>query len=198
MKKITVLLLAFVIATSAAFAQQKRDAKNQYKKHKHDLMQQLNLSDQQKQQAKQYKEEYKKQMIELNKNENITVKEQRDRKEALRKQQKAKMENLLTAEQKTKRNQLKAEQKAKAEEQYAKRLDKMKSKLNLTDGQVNTMKEQRTAMQARLKSIKENEALSRIEKKEQLMALKATAKEQHKKIFTADQLQKIETMKKEK
>ena len=190
--------MAFAITASSVFAQQKRDFKKHHGKQKHDMAQQLGLSDQQKQQAKQYKEEYKKQLVELNKNENLTVKEQRDRKATLRKAQKAKMEGLLTAEQKTKRSQLQAEHKAKAEEHYAKKLDKMKSKLSLTDEQVKTMKDQRTAMHERSKSIKENEALSREQKKEQLMALKATVKEQHKKIFTAEQLQKMEAMKKEK
>ena len=41
-------------------------------------------------------------MQELNKNESITVKEQRDRKAAILKERKTKMDGLLTAEQKTK------------------------------------------------------------------------------------------------
>ena len=41
-----------------------------------------------------------------------------------------------------------------------------------------------------------NESLSREQKKEQMMALKAEAKEQNKKIFTPEQLKKREEMKK--
>ena len=44
--------------------------------------------------------------------------------------------------------------------------------------------------------IKNNESLSRAQKKEQMMALKAEAKDQHNKIFTPEQLKKREEMKK--
>lgn len=144
------------------------------------------------------KAEFKQKMQALNKNESITVKEQRDRKEALHKEQKAKMQALLTPEQKTKMAELKAAQKAKHEEMSAKRLDKMKAKLNLSDAQVAQLKTQRVAMQNKMKALKENEGLSRTQRKEQMMALKAEAKEQHKKIFTAEQLKQMEELKKNK
>ena len=44
--------------------------------------------------------------------------------------------------------------------------------------------------------IKNNESLSREQKKEQMMALKAEAKAQHDKILTPEQLKKKEEMKK--
>ena len=106
------------------------------------------------------------------------------------------MDGLLTADQKTKQTQLKAEHKAKREAGYAKRMDKMKTNLNLTDEQVTKLKAQRTATQAKAEKIKNNESLSREQKKEQMMTLKAEAKEQHNKIFTPEQLKKKEEMKK--
>ena len=77
-----------------------------------------------------------------------------------------------------------------------KHLGKMKTELGLTDIQVSQMKSQRESMQTKFKAIMENESLSREQKKEQFQALKAKGKEQHKKIFTADQLKKMEEMKK--
>ena len=202
MKSIVVTLLAVSAFSFSAIAQEKRETKPGHMpgmhKHHHGMMmaKELNFSEAQKKQAKLNHQDFRAKMQELNKNESITVKEQRDRKDALIKEQKAKMDALLTPEQKTKMAQLKADRKAKHEEHYAKHLDKMKTKLGLTDNQVAQLKAQREGMRSKFKSIKENESLSREQKRDQLMALKAEAKEQHKKIFTPDQLKKMEEMKK--
>ena len=198
MKKILIPLFAIFAFTISANAQQKRAMKgHQHKKHQHGMMaKQLNFTEDQRKQAKLYNKEFKEKMHDLNKIENITVKESRDRKAALLKERKAKMDGLLTAEQKTKMVQLKAEQKVKTEERYANHLAKMKTNLSLTDEQVAKLKTQRTGMQTKMEKIKSNESLSRIEKKEKMMALKAEAKEQHQKIFTAEQMKKMEEMKK--
>ncbi len=102
----------------------------------------------------------------------------------------------MTAGQKTKMAQLKAERKVKNEERYAKRMDKMKTTLNLSDDQVAKLKAQRSNMHAKAESIKNNASLSREQKKDQMMALKAEAKDQHSKILTAEQLKKQEEMRK--
>ena len=75
-------------------------------------------------------------------------------------------------------------------------MDKMKTNLNLTDDQVAKLKTQHSTMQAKAEKIKTNESLSREQKKEQMLALKAEAKTQHGKILTAEQLKKKEEMKK--
>lgn len=203
MKSIVLTLLAVSALVFSASAQEKREMKQGHKqgmmqKRHHGMMmpKELNFTDAQKAQAKQDHEAFKQKMQELNKNEGITVKEQRDRRSALLKEQKAKMDALLTPEQKTKMTQLKAEKKARGEAHFAKHLDKMKTELGLTDQQVTQMRSQREAMQSRFKAIRENESLSREQKKERLMSLKAEAKEQHKKIFTPEQQKKVEEMKK--
>ena len=202
MKSIVVTLFAVSALAFSATAQEKREMKPGYqpgmRKPHHGMMmaKELNLTDAQKEQAKANREEFQKKMQELNKNESITVKEQRDRKAALMKEQKTKMESLLTPEQKTKMAQIKAEQKTKREEHFAKHLDKMKTELGLTDAQVAQMKSQRETIQSKFKAIMENESLSREQKRDQFMALKAEAKEQHKKIFTEEQLKKMEEKKK--
>ena len=165
-------------------------------RHHRRTAQQLNLSAEQKSLAKTYHQEFKQKMQALNSNENITVKEQRDRKAALLKDQKNKMQSLLTPEQKNKMAQLKADDKAKAEQHYTARMEKMKATLNLTDKQVAAMKTQRTDMMAKLKAVKEDDRMDRTAKKEKLMALKTEMKEEHKKIYTPEQLQKIDELKK--
>ena len=198
MKKISLTLAVIAFVTTTALAQQKRDFKHhEMAKHQHGmLMKQLNLSTAQKAQFKTDHQEFKQKMQELNKNESMTVKDFRDRKFALRKEQKSKIDGLLTPEQKTKFAQLKTEQKAKKEGHFAGHLNKMKTQLGLTDNQVAQLKSQRDDMHLKMKSIKENESLSREQVRDQVMALKNEAKEQHKKIFTEDQLKKMEELKK--
>jgi Spy/CpxP family protein refolding chaperone len=190
--------MAITTFATAANAQQKRGMKcHGHHKHHHGMMaKQLNFSPDQQKQAKVYKDDFRKKMQDLNKNESITVKEQRDRKEALRKEQRTKMQGLLTPEQKTKMAQLKVDGQKKKEEHFARHLDKMKISLNLSDAQVAQMKSQREATQLKMKAIRENESLSREERKSKMMALKAEAKEQHNKILTPDQLKKMEELKK--
>jgi Spy/CpxP family protein refolding chaperone len=183
--------------TVSVNAQDKMGKKGLHHKHQKGMMaKELNFTDAQKAQAKAINEDSRKKMQELNKNESITVKEQRDRRAAIQKERKTKMDGLLTAEQKTKMAQLKAERKVKKEEGYAKRLDKMKTNLSLSDEQVTKLKNQRVATQAKAEKIKNNESLSREQKKEQMMTLKTEAKDQHNKILTPEQLKKKEEMKK--
>jgi len=216
MKKLLIVLIALVSISFAANAQtapsgvrqhptveRRKEAMRHHRHRKmrrmrrhHRMAQQLNLSDQQKMQAKLYREDYKKQLLDLDKNEGITVKEQRDRKLALRKEEKTKMLNLLTPEQKTKMAQFKADGKVKADQHYAARMDKMKGKLNLSDKQVAALKSQRETMMAKLKAIKEDDKMDRVTKKDKLVALKTQMKEDRKKIFTADQLKQMEDLKK--
>jgi hypothetical protein len=198
MKKVLIPLIALLALTVSVHAQDKMGKKGHHRgKHGHEMMaRQLNFTDAQKAQAKAINEDTRKKMQDLNKNESITVKEQRDRKAAIQKDRKTKMDGLLTAEQKAKQTQLRAEHKAKKEAGYARHLDKMKTNLNLTDEQVAKLKAQRIANHAKAEKIKNNELLSREQKKAQMMALKTEAKEQNSKIFTPEQLKKKEEMKK--
>ena len=197
MKKLLIPLIAIFALTATVSAQDKMGKKGHHNKHQKGMMaKQLNFTDAQKAQAKTINLDSRKKMQELNKNESITVKEQRDRKAAILKERKTKMDGLLTADQKAKQTQLRAEHKAKKEAGYAKRLDRMKTNLNLTDEQVTKLKSQQAANHAKAEQIKNNESLSREQKKAQMMALKTQAKDQHNKIFTPEQLKKKEEMRK--
>jgi Spy/CpxP family protein refolding chaperone len=202
MKKI---IASLVMITSFAFAanaqntdtawHNKMNAHNEHHGHK-GMMSQLNLTEDQKTQLKAYNEEFRKQEQELNKNESITVKEFRDKKYALKQERKAKFESLLTPEQKEKLKQLKLQHQQQHEMMAAKRLDKMKMKLGLSDDQVAQLKAQQKEMHDKLMAIKENENLSRTDKKEQLEALRTESKDNFKKILTPDQLNKMEEFRK--
>ena len=197
MKKLFIPIIAIFALTVTANAQDKMSKKGHHQKHERGMMaKQLDFTDAQKNQAKIINEDSRKKKQDLNKNESITVKEMRDRKTAILKEKKNKMDGLLTADQKTKMAGIKAQQKVKKEEHFAKHIDKMKTSLNLSDDQVTKLKSQRSANHAKAEKIKNNESLSREQKKEQMMALKTEAKEQNKKIFTPEQIKKREEMKK--
>ena len=199
MKKIIAVVSAFASFIFCANAQDFSERKHAKHHHSNEMMmKELNLSSAQQEQMKATHESYKKQLMELNKNEGITVKEARDKKEALRKEQKEKMMSLLTAEQKNKLVQLKKDREAKHEMMAAKKLDKLKTSLNLSDEQVAKLNAASQATHAQLKAIRENEQLSRTEKREQLMALREQNKNSFKNILTPEQLGKMEEMKKNK
>ncbi|MBI3883809.1 MAG: hypothetical protein HY305_06270 [Sphingobacteriales bacterium] len=158
----------------------------------------LNLTEAQQQQLKANNESFREQMKALDKNEGITVKESRDRKEALVKDKKAKFEALLTPEQKAKLETFKKERTAKHDSMSAKRLEKMKVTLSLSDKQVTALKAHKEATHAKLKAIKENEQLSRTERQAQIAAIREANKNSFKTILTPEQLTKWQELKKQK
>ena len=119
MKKLLALSFAAVILSSAAFAQTERKVDKQAKMERHNgkhdknkMLKDLNLSAEQKAQLKTQHQEMKAKREALKVQDNITVKEMRERQAALQAEQKAKMESLLTAEQKTKMAEMKKQKMA--------------------------------------------------------------------------------------
>jgi len=203
MKKLLVSLLAITVISFSAIAQEKRAMKHHDekmlkggKKGPDKMMKELNLSDAQKSQVKAIREDHRKQMQALKQNDKMTVKELKDRKEAIRKDEKAKIDGLLTSEQKAKMADLKVQREAREKVHYDKKMVEMKSKLSLTDDQVARLKSLHESNDAKMKSIKEDQTLNRDAKKQQLEALRNKAQEERKTILNADQLKKMEEMKK--
>lgn len=197
MKKLFIPLIAIFALTVTANAQHKMGKSRGHRKHEKGMIaKELNFSEDQKKSAKLINDDFRKKMKELNSQETITVKEMRERKQALIHEKKAKMDALMTAEQKTKLVELKAGRKAKMAEMSGKRMEKMKTTLNLSDDQVAKLYTQRAVMKTKAESIKNNQSLSIEQKKAQMTALRAEAKEQSNKIFTPEQLKKKEEMRK--
>lgn len=197
MKKIIIGMLTVASFMFTANAQEMRKMKHHQPGHqKGMMMKELNLTAAQKEQMKANRENVKMQMAELNKNENITVKEYKARKADILKSQKAQMDKVLTAEQKNQLAQQKNIRKGKQEMYSAKRMDKMKTNLGLSDEQVNKLKVNREAAMAKAKAIKENNQLSQSERKEQLMALRQDQKNSLKQVLTPEQINKMEEKKK--
>ncbi|MEO7768748.1 MAG: hypothetical protein ABIS01_15060 [Ferruginibacter sp.] len=200
MKKIVIGIIAFTAFIFSARAQDKDHITHHGRFHgKHATMfKELNLTTAQKEQLKAGKENTKKQLSELRKNEDITVREFKARKAAILEADKAGVAKVLTVEQKNQLAQNRLKFKEKREEFAAKRLEKMKTKLNLSDDQVAKIKADRETSKAKVKAVMENNQISQAEKKEQLMALRQAQKNNFKQVLTPEQINKMEALKKER
>ncbi|MDP4284093.1 MAG: hypothetical protein Q8891_06690 [Bacteroidota bacterium] len=209
MKKYLIALSAFTLMAVATNAQSNDNAaktppnqQNGWKMHhgKHGgmnmhkshsmMMKDLNLTDAQKQQAKALNEGYRTKVQNLEKDQNITLKDYRAQKASLEKERKAKFQDILTADQK---NKIAADRKKMSEKRQMmaqKRMEKMKTNLSLTDEQVAKIQDQRKSMIDQSKAIRENSSLSNEQKKEQMMNLRKTSHDNMDKILTADQIKK--------
>jgi hypothetical protein len=201
MKKIilSVLVCSLAVAVTAQEIPERKSErpmmlqKHQGRRHMPGMdMRQLNLTQAQKEQFKAQHESFRKQMEELKKNDNITVKEWRNRMASLRKDQQAKMQAILTGEQKAQIEKMKAEHKAMQEIDAKARMEKMKLHLGLSDDQVAKITRNRTAMMEKMKALRENDKMDMDQKKEQMKALMKNQKEQMKSILTEEQMKKLQ------
>lgn len=194
MKKIIVTVFALAVATLATQAQDKPDVKHDRSKgrqHK-EYFQQLNLSEEQKAKFKSLNEDFRKQMQDLKSQENLTVKDQKEKMKALRNDHKTKVQGVLTNEQKDQMKKMREEHKAKRQANASDRMEKMKTRLNLSDDQVAKMKTQRTEMSSKFKALRENKSLSDEQRKEQMKELRKQQKEGMKSILTEEQMKKLQ------
>jgi Spy/CpxP family protein refolding chaperone len=197
MKKIIVTVFALAVATLATQAQDKPEGRHDRSKggHHQEFVQKLNLSEDQKAKFKSLNEDYRKQLQELKKNDDITVKDQKTKMKALRDDHKSRMQSLLTSDQKAQIQKMKEEHKVKREADSKERMEKMKTRLNLTDDQVAKMKAQRADMSAKFKALHENKSLSDDQRKEQFKELRKQQKESMKSILTDEQMKKMKERK---
>ena len=154
----------------------------------------LHFSDQQKQQLKDINSQYRKQLTDLNKNLDITVREQHAKLADLRKSHLQQVEALYTPEQKTQIQKMKDERKQMAEVNAKARAEKMKIRLGLSDDQAQKLKDLRTATASKMKDLRSNQSLSTDQKREQIRKIIAEQKEQMKSVLTPDQQKQMEQM----
>ncbi|MET0394785.1 MAG: hypothetical protein ABW019_16690 [Chitinophagaceae bacterium] len=193
MKKIMLSVIALAIATVTLQAQDAPGKKHHSgRKHHAAAYQQLNLTDAQKTQMKTITEDFRKQVQELKKNENITVKDQKDRMQALRNDHKTKVQNLLTSDQKAQLAKMKQDRGTARKGDAKARMEKMKTELGLTDSQVAQLEKSRTEMMTKLKAVRENKSLTDDQKKAQAKDLMKQQKESLKNVLTEEQLKKIQ------
>ena len=203
MKKVLAFTVALALAGFSLSAQQTRTVKPHQKagkmhhEHNKEMAKDMDLSDAQKAQLKTNKAAAKVKMDALEKQDNLTVKEMRERKAALQQEQKAKMEALLTAEQKAKIATVKNDMVAKRKNIDGNRGEAMQEKLGITNEQAAKLKAHNEATHDNIQAIQESQNLTMNQKKIQIKAVKDASKAERKNILTAEQIQRMEEMRKE-
>lgn len=225
MKRIFIGALALVMTATASQAQV-TDNRGQKPRHEmrkgHDqAMQKLNLTDAQKTQMKTIMENQRSEMQSL-KNSNLPKDQQQEKRKAIQEKYHTQMQTILTPEQKQQMDQMRAQRSGKMAEKgkadwkggrkgmaagkgaktghgmRAMGNGKMAQELNLTDAQKQQMEQVRTDFRTKMQAIRSNNSLSAEQKKEQMKTLMNQQKEQTKAILTPEQVQKMESFRKEK
>src|SRR5688572_1817154 len=142
MKKVIVLAIGLtgLVLSSQAQDTRKQSEHPTHQRQKH-IYKELNLTEEQKKQLKVNRESSRAQLAELEKNENLTVKEYKARKAEIHKSQKDKMDQLLTEEQKSVLSNARMNRQGRFGEHHRFDADKMKSDLNLSEEQVSKLKQ---------------------------------------------------------
>jgi len=198
MKKLIVSVVAIALAALTAQAQEIPDRKREEFKpvekgrmfNKKELAD-LNLTDEQKTKLKGMKRDLRRQMDEVRKQDNLSVKDYREKIETLRKDQQDKFQSVLTPEQKTDMQKYKDARNARVKELGKKKQAKMKEELKLTDEQLAKIADNRKATAQKIKTIRENNSLKDEQKKEQIKDLMKEQKKNMKSFLTDEQLRKM-------
>ncbi len=156
----------------------------------------LNMTEDQKTKMKSLHETFRKEMGELKKNDNITVKEWKSKREALVKKHHDAMQNVFTPEQKAQIEKMKLERKSKSEAFEKDRMEKTKKELGLTDDQVSKFNKLHESTRAQMKTIFDNTQLDKTQKREQMQSVMKKHKEELNSIYTDEQKKKLEEKRK--
>lgn len=155
----------------------------------------LHLTDDQKKQIKALHDEAKKKMEALKNDQNITLKEFYNRSTAIRKEMREKRAAILTKEQTNQIANIKTEREKRRKERFEQHLIHMKYELELSENQVKEIQKVHARNAESIQKIKSEESINDHDKKVKIKSLRAGQKEEMKKIFTADQLKKIDEIK---
>jgi periplasmic protein CpxP/Spy len=193
MKKIIVCAFALAVAIQGINAQDAQAEKKEgFRNRSHrESFHNLNLTEEQKAKFKSLNDDFRKQMDDLKKKDDITVKEWRSRMETLHKDHRAKMQGMLTTEQKAQLEKQRTERKERQKKEGEARMDRMKTRLSLTDDQVARLKQNRSEMSEKMKTIRENKALTDEQKHDQFEELRKKNKDGLKDILTEEQMKRL-------
>ncbi|OQP61027.1 hypothetical protein A3860_04725 [Niastella vici] len=197
-KAIIGMALAAFIVTGACAQDQSNSLADRPKGHhpRGDVMQQLNLTDEQKTEMKTINDDFKQQMTDLKKSEDkITVTEWKSKMATIRKDHHEKVDKVLTDDQKASLKKMMREHRGEMRHQGRHRMEQMKKDLNLTDDQVNALKKNHEAMEQKFKAIRDDKSLTEDQKKAEVKKFKQEQHDNLKSILTPEQLQKLEQQK---
>lgn len=201
MKKIALGMMA-VALTFSAMAQTNgkgSDEKDrEQKEFKHDRFKggenfdKLNLTDAQKAQIKTINESFRQQMKDLHKQGNITVDEQKQKREALVKEHREKIAAILTPEQKQQAETFRKDFKGGRDKREG-RFEDMTKDLNLTPEQSAKMASINSTFKTNLQNLRQNTSLSQDQKREQMKSLMKQHRSDMETLLTNDQKEQMKS-----
>ena len=175
------------------------------------FMKELNLTQEQKAEFKSMHEASKSKMESIRNNSSLTEEQKKSQLAEIRKEQHEKMQRFLTPEQQTKfaarrKNHAGKEGNARRENQKAHsafdhrggQFEKMKEQLNLSEAQVNQLKEGRKELASRMQSIRNDKNLTEEQKKEQFRTLAEARRKNLESVLTPEQKAKLAEFRKNK
>ncbi len=204
MKQTILSIVAMVILVTMAFAQKIENEQipshpHRFQhRHQQDFARALQFTDEQKEQMKSISKEFYHKMADLSKNEDISVKELRDQRADLVKAYRASFQNLLTPDQKERWIELKKKNEEKKKMMAGKRLEKMKTRLNLSDEQTAKIQNLDEQYRDQLRRFKEGDLNSRVDRKEEIQTLRKLHKEELRAILSPEQQKMLDDRKKDR
>lgn len=207
MKKVSLSILALIVSIAALQAQEKTETPQQktmpmHKHHgKHGMrhgmdFKKLNLTQEQKDKMKSINKDFHSKMTDLKKQEaTITVKDYKEKMKVLGKSRHEQMQGVLTQQQKDQLVKMKADAKKQHDEMAQKRMEKIKTALQLSDDQSAKIKTLQTDTKQKIKAIREDKSLSDQQRKEQVIAAFKKQHDEMNSLLTPEQVKKMEDMK---
>lgn len=211
MKKIFTSAFVLLLTVGAVNAQTisnpsdgKKHEKHQMKEHDGKEFKKLNLTADQKTQLKKLRDDLKTQMQALD-SQNLSEADKQAKRKELHEQFKIKAESILTAEQKAQLAQSKADFKDKRKddrkgnrgEGFGRDRADIAKELNLTADQQQKMQQLRADFKAKAEALR-NESLTQDQRKAKMHELMKQQQEQMKSILTKEQLEKMQSLRKDR
>lgn len=198
----TVIAISLSVAaqdTASAKRQDNKSLKSAYKagrQDKRDKIKALNLSKDQRKEMKENREEYKTKIAVVENDQSLTEAQRNEKKDALKKEQKSNTQALLTPDQKARMSAARKTDRQEKNENSEKRTEELKTKLSLTNEQVMQMKALNVRNHKKMKDIRNDNSLDEAAKNKKMEEIKVSSEERRRAILTADQLKKMDDMKK--
>lgn len=165
---------------------------------------QLNLTADQKTRMQALREDFKKGMADLKSNQQLSEEERKTRRKALHDQFRSQSEAVLTPAQKDQLSKMKTERREAGRNTKANRdgrgrlanrgLNSLPKELNLTTEQQSRISNLRFEFRSKFETLRKDNALSQDSKREKMRELTKQQFDQMKSVLTADQIQKLESL----
>jgi Spy/CpxP family protein refolding chaperone len=206
MKRILTGAMVFMLFAGSAQAQSKQDTARHHHKDGREMMaKQLNLTADQQSKLKTIHENERKEMEGL-KTKSLTADQFKAQRKDLHKKYQDQVQAVFTPAQKAQMETFRAERKQnggkkgqwqKGGNDMAKRGGEFQKELNLTQTQKDQLSKMRSEVKSQVQSIRNDQSLTQDQKKEKMHSLKKEEQQKFKSVLTKEQLDKLESMKKE-